>query len=265
LAWFSTFDIQYWIPNKTLVKIKNRLLIQPQNHEFQWMINGPDKPSDNTSRLPPNLQPIEGNSFWNRIFKDWPKEDISEHTIHEIRKVISDTIKRQKKIRFLNKAPLHSARLFVLRDIFPDAKFINLIRDPRATIASSLKRHEQEGGFAADTWPIKNKSKYEKFDLIQKYAWLYAEVVNSTYEFLEIDQGKNFMTIIYEDFMKQPHQTLSKMLNFCELPVPNSLDNMIPPIHETTQWKEKFSIEDQKKIFDIVQPSIQKMKYPYKM
>jgi len=271
LAWFSTYDIKYWVPRtwvptQKIITIGNTLLKKPINRELQWMLNGPDEPGKNRSRLPSNLQPIEGNSFWNRIFKDWPKKDISNQAKLEIKKIISDTIKRQNKPRFLNKAPLHSTRLFVLKDIFPDAKFINLIRDPRATIASSLKRHEQEGGFAVNSWPIINKSKYETLDLIQKYAWLYSEVVDASHEFLEINKGNNFMTIIYEDFMKNPIETLSKMLNFCQLSIPKSLDDMIPPIQETThKWKERFSIEDQKKIFDIVQPSINKMHYPYKI
>lgn len=268
LAWFSTNDIKYWIPKKNIIKIKNYHFLhhKPLTGEIRLLINGPDKPGDNRIHLPPELQPIEGNSFWNRIFKGWPKEDIPKHAKNEIRKVISCTLTRQNKTRFLNKAPLHSTRLFVLKNIFPDAKFINIIREPRATIASMLKRHEQEGGFASDIWPIKNKSKYEKFDLIQKYTWLYAEVIDSSYEFQEQDHEKNFMTVIYEEFIKNPKETLSKILNFCELRFPDSLEDMIPPIHETShKWKERFSPEDQKKIYDLVQPSLQKIKYSYKM
>jgi hypothetical protein len=266
LAWFSTNDIKYWIPKKDIEKIKKDRLSIPSSREIRLMFDGPSKPGPDRSRLPKDLQPIEGNTFWNRFFKDWPKDDIPESSKHEIRKVIYDTIIRQNKIRFLNKAPLHSTRLFILKNIFPDAKFINLIREPRVTVASMLKKHEQEGGFAADFWPIKNKLKYEKFDLMQKYAWLYAEVIDSTYEFHNLVDEKNFMTVIYEEFMENPIKTLTKILNFCELNISINPEEMIPPLRETAhKWKEKFSLDEQKKIYDIVTPSVQKMKYPYIM
>ncbi len=264
LAWFSVNDIHRWISKKNILKIKNTLYSKRLQGDFRLMLNGPDKPESNTSRLPSDLQPIEGNSFWNRIFNEWPKQDIPNNSKQEIKKVISDTVKRQKKLRFLNKAPLHSTRLFVLKNIFPDAKFINVIREPCATIASMLTRHEREGEFIDDSWPIINKVKYKKLDLIQKHAWIYAEVVDTTYEFQEKNSKKNFMTIIYEEIMKNPIDILPKILEFCELKLPDSLENMVPPIQETAdKWKERFSNADQKKIYDIVQPSLQKMNYPY--
>ncbi len=265
LAWFSTNDIHHWIPKTDILKIKSIPSSKFQG-DFRLLIDGPDKPGRNRSRLPPNLQPIEGNSFWNRIFREWPKQGISNKSKEEVRQVISDTVKRQNKLRFLNKVPLHSTRLFVLKNIFPDAKFINVIREPRATLASMLTRHEKEQGFIVDTWPIIKKLDYEKLDLIQKHARIYAEVVDATYEFKEKNSKKNFMTIIYEEFTKNPICILQKMLEFCELKMPDSLENMIPPLRETSnKWKERFSIADQKKIYDIVKSSLQKMNYPYNL
>lgn len=266
LAWFSVNDIHRWISYPIITKIKSSLTSMPLKGDLRLLLKGPDKPGANRSRLPPDLQPIEGNSFWNKIFKEWPKQDIPENSKKEIKKVISNTVKRQKKLRFLNKAPLHSTRLFVLKNIFPDAKFINVIREPCATLASMLTRHERDGEFIANSWPIINKPKYEKLDLIQKHAWIYAEVVDATYEFLEKNSKIFFMTILYEEFIKNPIGILPKMLEFCELKIPASLENMVPPIYDSAhKWKERFSNAEQKKIYDIVQPSLQKMNYPYQI
>ena len=55
-------------------------------------------------------------------------------------KEISQTIKKQRKERFINKAPNNSMRLFALVTLFPDAKFINVARDPREVISSMITR-----------------------------------------------------------------------------------------------------------------------------
>jgi len=161
-------------------------------------------------------------------------------------------------------------RIFAIKQVFPDAKFINIARDPRAVIFSMLTRIKNEGEFNID-WAIKEKkinfkSSLKKNNLIKYYAQGYKDITEYTLEFLGHQNSENLITIIYEDFLKNPEKNLKKLLDFCELEEPESLSQMMPKLIDTTKkWKNELTEDDQRKIFDTVQDSIDKMKYPFKL
>jgi len=281
LAWFSHEDLKFLILLDQQKKYRKKFLKMKENNkkipktEGSLFVFGLDqgRPLEGTSKVP-----IEAEVFWGRYIQSYESE-ISSDKKRELKKILNEILTTQNKSRFLNKAPQNTVRIFAIKQIFPDAKFINIARDPRSAIFSMLTRAKNEGQFNID-WAIKNKkSLFQKIlkiyfkgslennKLIEYYAKAYKNITDYTSEFLKQQNSENFTTIIYEDFLLNPEKNLKKLLEFCELKVPESLSQMMPrKIKDATEkWKMELTEDDQQKIFDIVQDSIDKMKYPFKL
>jgi len=274
LAWFSNQDIKNWISDlehfqiydyyKWLKSTKKKI---PMNEEallvFGKRLGSGLKqfghPPKGTSKIP-----IEGEIFWRKHFGSEYVKDISIDKKIMLAKSLLETIENQSKTRFVCKAPNNSMRLFAIQKIFPDALFINIIRDPRAVVNSMLQRYKEEGKFQPDI-QIKNKASYANLDLIEKFSTLYKEVTESIYEFM-IKNSDNFLNIKYDDLIMDPVNEVNKVIKFCELEDRNP-KKMMPPLRKKTneKWKKNLTKEDEKRIFEIVEPALEKMNYPYKL
>ncbi|MDH3765109.1 MAG: sulfotransferase [Nitrosopumilus sp.] len=273
LAWFSHEDLKLLIPLDKQKKFREKFLRMKENNEKiprtedSLFVFGLDqaRPLDGTSKVP-----IEAESFWRRYIQFYESE-ISSNKKRDLKNILDKILTTQNKLRFVNKAPQNTVRIFAIKQIFPDAKFINIARDPRSVISSMLTRTKNEGEFNID-WAIKEKklnfhNSKKNNELIKYYAQGYKDITNYTLEFSKQQNSENFMTIIYEDFISNPEKNLKKLLDFCELKVPEPLSQIMPrKMRDTTEkWKMELAEDDQHKIFDIVQDSIDKMKYPFKL
>jgi len=280
LAWFSHEDLQFLISKETQEKLEKKFTKMKKNNEkiprtesslFVFGIKQ-GNPLPGTSKVP-----IEAETFWGKCFGRNYITDISENKKNEVIQGIQSILENQKKIRFLNKSPQNSKRIFAIQKIFPDVKFINIAREPRSVIASMLIRREREGQFEVGS-SSKNKSlskkshlkrkflpSSKKFDAVKDYAESYKEITEILYNF-STSHHENFINVIYEELLEKPEKEITRLLEFCELEKPLSLNDLIPPFKETqNKWKEKLSKDDEKKIFEIVKSSIKKMNYPYRL
>ncbi|CAH8504625.1 unnamed protein product [Schistosoma turkestanicum] len=102
-----------------------------------------------------------------------------------------------------NEDPLSFIHLKYLAQIFPEAKFIHMVRDGRAVINSLVKRNETIG---------KNPmNKYEKFS-----AW--ESRVNQILKSCKAVGSKRCTTIKYESLVLRPTEVLHNLFEFLELP-----------------------------------------------
>jgi len=268
LAYMSHLDLKNWIPEDEQKKFKNHFNKMKENNE-PIPRNEPALFVFGTDLVPgvvdKSRTPIEGETLWKKHLPSY-KKNISEDTKNVVIKAVTDVIESQKKPRFLNKAPQNSARLFAIQKCFPDAKFINMARDPLAVISSFIGRIEREGVFDTGI-PIQNISEYKKLDPIQQFAWRYKEITDAIYDFAKLQNKDTFVTVRYEKMIANPQGILKKILQFCDLEMPPEFEKRIPRIHknQTTKWKQKLSSDDVRKIFDIVTPSLEKMNYPYRL
>jgi len=151
LTWFTSYDLPDLIPkdqHKTIIenwkkiKFSKKKVPQTEEHffasmEYRKVTGGP------------LLKPIsiEGEVFFRRFFGSFFTINISLDVKIQLLKEIADFLKAKNKRRFLNKAPQNCMRLFALQKCFPDAKFINIHRDPRAVVSSMIERDVEEGHF----------------------------------------------------------------------------------------------------------------------
>ncbi len=278
LAWFSHEDLKFWISKEEQEKLKISFTKMKENNEkipkseqslFVFGLKQ-GTPLVGTSKVP-----IEAETLWANYFGKEYITDISEDKKNGIMKEIQRILEKEQKSRFLNKSPANSMRIFALKKIFPDAKVINIARNPLAVIASMLQRLEQEGSFIRGI-PFRNKPpgkinflkqnfyQSQENDAIRDFSIKYKEITENVYDF-SISHYENFINVIYEELLTEPETVITKLLEFCELEKPSNLKELIPKMEETKdKWKEKLTKNDEKKIFRIVKSSLRKMNYPYK-
>ncbi len=202
--------------------------------------------------------PIEGEILWREIFGTNYVEDITNEKKIKLGKEILSITKNQKKTRFICKAPNNSFRLFAIQKIFPDAKFINMARDPRAVVSSMSKRYEEEGEFDIGMYEKTTSDvKFQSLEPIEKFAWFYKEFTDAIEKFST--QNKNsVLTIYYENLIQNPTSVIQNILEFCSLSIPVPIDDMSSTIQQNSldKWKKNLSQEDIEKISNIVSGSI---------
>lgn len=167
--------------------------------------------------------------------ESFPTEDI-EKVKDSIRKVI--WCFGGKATRFECKTPALLPHALLLKEMFPDAKFIHLVRDARASANSLLKLfrlcNEQlitirkRKGLPAPESPF---IPYPRMARLQGYIDEFgpddirttAHLWNEGVEFVHKNQHllPNFHEVRYEDILADPQSEIRRILDFCELPHPD--------------------------------------------
>lgn len=144
--------------------------------------------------------------------------------------------------RVVDKYPEMIYRISFLRAIFPDARFIFLVRNGLDTLRSiatwSRSHREQKGSSAHDWWGINNRKWHlllqqivAKDELLHPYlneiatftrqedmaAVEWIATIREGLRTLRAD-STNFLTVYYEKLTRTPDSVLPNLLDFCELP-----------------------------------------------
>lgn len=132
-----------------------------------------------------------------------------------LRRVIATHIHFGGGCRFINKNTRNTRRVRFLRELFPDARFVHLVRDPRATAASLLR---------AAFWPQlrfwwrDNRSAEElpsiRPETLAGEMWV-REVGAGLRDGL-LDPSA-YMEVRYEDLVTEPRAEVNRVLEFVEL------------------------------------------------
>lgn len=130
-------------------------------------------------------------------------------------------------VRLLEKTPKNAVRIPFLKKVFPDARFVHLVRDPIKNIASIMDAW-QSGRFV--TYPflpewnahwslflppgwrsLKGRSLAE----VAAYQWKIAN--QSIIRNLDYSESGNAVMVRYEDLVSSPQQVLARICYFHEL------------------------------------------------
>lgn len=193
--------------------------------------------------------PSEAMRFWGETLRMDPfsfafnplrLRDLSDEEILRIHTTLRHVIsvfRERGSDRFLNKSPALVAQPLLIRDLFPDAKFIHLVRDGRMVANSMLKLYKlQRAQDIKVNHPVFNKDRpfvpYPRVPgleaAVEKYGLedvrTTATVWDSACKYIDSVRGEmaNFYELRYEDFLANPRTELSKLFDFCELPEPRS-------------------------------------------
>src|SRR5918999_4495031 len=202
-------------------------------------------------RDPASTLPHEADAFWMTYFRDYynymTENDYSEEMAAYFRKKVLQVQNLWGRSRFVNKNLQNCFRVRLLNSIFPDVKFIHIIRDGRAVAFSILNKIE----IAGDPNPLfqvgfkdilGDKYQLERSELFN-YGLAWSEFVRKAREASAFAQGR-YYEVRYENLVTEPHKELRKIVDFCELNWYSEFEEKIPLTqNKNAKWKEKASKE----------------------
>jgi hypothetical protein len=221
-------------------------------------------------------EPVEPWRFWNTYLTNFKWErggkiipskrtekDITQDEILELQKCILLICKFKNKNRFLSKYT-DFPRIRYLLQVFPDAKFIHLIRDPRATVFSYFNKirngefntwNEREWWIRG--WPKKWRDSWrEKYNSCLSFvAFQYKFFIKNIWEDAKNIQNSQYLEIRYEDFIKHPQKNINFLLKFCNLGKSLKLEWYLKHIqlfNMNFKWKKNLSIEERNILLKII-------------
>ena len=188
----------------------------PQEDEFALMVLGAPTPYCRVAfpRHPvPHMDSLGSQSFkpldlerWKTSI-DWFFRALTYHTGKPL----------------IIKSPPHTGRLGILADMYPDAKFIHMVRDPRKLYPSTKKMWRALGD-------VQSFQKGDNEELLHRYV---IDCLHRMYDSFEIDRqslpSNRIIDIRYEELVKQPVETIENIYRQLEL---GNLESVITKIKE---------------------------------
>lgn len=134
-----------------------------------------------------------------------------------------------RRYRLLEKTPANVVRVAALQQMFPDARFIHLVRDAPDNIASLLEGRDR--GLAIRDWPKRNGMEWHFLmpagwqehlsdSPAAQFAWQWATGNQAAFDDLE---GSDFARVRYEDLVADPAGVVEDLLTFAALPMTDAV------------------------------------------
>ena len=203
-----------------------------------------------------------GDALWIKYFRDYKymtENDYSEEMAAYFRKKVLQVQNLWGRPRFVDKTLVNCFRVRLLNLIFPDAKFIHIIRDGRAVAFSILNKIEIAGDrfdlfYVGFKDILGDKYQYERSELYN-YGLAWAEFVRKGREASVAAQGR-YYELRYEKLVTEPRNELRKIIDFCELNWYSEFEEKIPHTQNMNEkWKQKASkdqrIDMEESTFDL--------------
>lgn len=229
LAWPSNYC--EWMPRSlfmnSLVPLVDRLGLRGHKKQYGRAIPG--------NRYLP--QPDEAYEFWDHYTQEKFSHDYlhnisaNPETAERVRDAVARLIFWQRKSRFAAKLT-GPGRIHFLSSIFPDARFIHIIRDGRPVVESLLRQRfwREKGGLEKPFWegtPEHILQEWEDsgrdVDVLTALQWRH--IIQS----IRADAAKlpdeSYMELRYEDFVSNPMRALKSIYDFTDLSIPDEITN----------------------------------------
>lgn len=233
-------------------------------------------------KITPNSPEAIEEILWMSFYKDihniaennlLDQQNINDNFIDFYKNTIKKVLLSRGGNRYLAKNNYTVSRIKMLKNIFPDGKFVIAVRNPTDTIASLIKQHKlfcdvekidkkvlrymQNLGhfeFGLDRRPI-NFGDTKKTMEIQKllddenilgYAKYWAVIYSYVIKLIKDSSvNRNIILIDYDTFCANPSTTLKKIYKHCELDIKESkLIEQANTISAPTYYKHGFTEQE---------------------
>ncbi len=187
--------------------------------------------------------PSEPIMFWGnwvqRTEEDlvWPRLRKSDLTPAQITRIETDIRKimatfGRENARFVCKYPVFQSEVHLLKDLFPDARFIHIVRDGRMVANSLVKLYDLINGqiIKINHPTVQHLVPYPRVPKLPEYIEKYGErdlrctshVWADAIQMVEDAKPAigPVLEIKYEDLVASPGPEMRRIFQFCELPYP---------------------------------------------
>ena len=185
--------------------------------------------------------------------------DVNEFDRFRIRLFFGLKTRLTGKKRFINKHPQNSLRIRYIKEIFPNAFFIHLIRDGRAVVESNYSRAKIDvyrSFFPFGDFPKPPLwRKYLQMSSLEQFAFQWRDIVLYIRRTAESKlSAGDYIEIRYEDFCKDVHGVFNHLDNFCALDSNRRLFGKIPNRLEARneRWKRTLSVSEKERMNAII-------------
>ncbi|NOX69193.1 MAG: sulfotransferase [Gammaproteobacteria bacterium] len=220
------------------------------------------------------LPPREGWKYWDSFFpgfsepfRDLTAEDVSPYLRERMKRAVAD-IATQSRGRVLIKLT-GWPRIAFLQEIFPDAKFVHVLRDGRAAANSLLHTEFWRGWKGPNRWRwgelgTDYTAQWERWD--QSFIALAALQWKKFVDAMDIASAgiDNFLEVRYEDICANPQEGFRRLAEFCEI---DWHDDLEQKIHRTEfrqanyKWQEELTVRQQETLQDLLGETCVRMGY----
>ena len=160
---------------------------------------------------------------FNAPFRDLTEADVTPSARNKFQRAVSAILKYQHKQRFIAELSGWS-RVRFLKEIFPDARFVHIVRDGRA-VANSLMNVGYWRGWAGIhqwRWGIPRR---DDLALLEKYDYSFLALAAVQWRMLveniRVETAKlhpdDFLLVRYEDLVADPRTETLRCIEFCGL------------------------------------------------
>jgi hypothetical protein len=218
------------------------------------------------------LIPTETYNFWethvkgfSRPFRDLYAQDVSAKIKQNIPVLFAKNLSR-KRTRLLVKIT-GWPRIGFINEIFPDALFIHIKRDPRATVNSFLNVDFWQGWEGPHNWRFGMlneqedkimKSHDQSFAALASIGWI--KMTEALYKAVEEIPKERFLELSYTDICNDPLKEFRKVYDFADLKESKKIQKVLKKkkiINKNDKWQKELN-EGQKQILnDILKPYIE--------
>lgn len=132
--------------------------------------------------------------------------------------------------QLLLKDPANTARIPLLLDLYPDAKFIHIYRNPYKVYLSTIKMRNK----VLDKLALQNANKK---DIEQQVIQNYKRLMNAFFEQKKLIPSSNFVEIRYEDLVKDPLKQVEQIYSHLDLP---GFDKAVPGMKKYLDRKSDY-------------------------
>jgi len=161
------------------------------------------------------------------------ENDLNNEMIAQVKYIIKKHVPAEKKL--VVKSVVNSLRILFIKKLFPNAKFIHVIRDGRDVACSLVKGNE--GKVWMHTKPPGWKEWQKKTTGPVRGAWIWNTIIKTIREDSKKLSPNNYYEVKYENFVKNPEMTLRSLFSSLDLPFEKTQEELCKKI-SNVQKKE---------------------------
>ena len=222
------------------------------------------------------IRPNEQYPFWDQYAygfsapcRDLVRSDVTARVKKQLRAAFESmlTAKRNRLLLKITGWP----RLGYLDEIFPDAKFVHILRDGRAVASSLLHVHFWRGWYGPQGWRAgllssEDQAAWESYDrsftALAGLEWrIQMRAMDAARRTVD---PQRFFEIKYESFCEQPLETCRRVLEFAELPVTPDFERQARALsirNMSNRWRDDLTPAQQKILDDLLREDLQRYGY----
>ena len=272
LAWFTQHLSR--LPRWPSVTVLARLA--DLNRGLRKSIDRSDRSRHPLEKL--RVGPSEAYGVWEcycgqRFLFDFMRDQrATPSEVREMHELVGKLLRYQHKSRFATKIT-GPARIAYLSSIFPDARFVHVIRDGRAVVRSLLDVHFWGGSWRERevAWSggltEEDLGRWRAFGQapLALAALQWRAIIRNARDEAQRLAGGRYTEIRYEDFVARPEAALDEMTEFCELPASADahefLARRVDLRDMNFRWRETFEQAEVEMLDDLIGEELEALGY----